>query len=1076
MVPMTTQLVDEQRAFLNAAEVAGSAVLAVGGPGTGKTTALVEAVVRSVEAGAQLGHVVILTWSRPDAQRLRRTVVGRLGASQLAPVITTVPGWCLALQSRYGARDASGELPRLLTGPEQDLQVRELLSAAGPQLWPRSLRKAVGTAAFAQQVRTGLARARQHGMDPADLEQAAARAGRPEWLGLARFFEQYLDVLDAEHAWDYAELVHRSRLLMLDEEVSASLTEQLAGVFCDEFAEYDPAQIGLIAQLHSLGVRVAATADPQTSVFAFRGADPRAALDFTSRFAVLGAPDPVRVEFQSVHRGSPAVRAGVARLLARVPLAGSAAAAVEHETAPRVRCVLHESLSSQAQSVAQELRAAHLAGLGWAQQAVICRTGKGGLAALAGSLASLGIPVEVAGDEIALGEQACVLVLLDAMGTVLDLAEGRAPERQRLARVLDSPLSGLDPSSIRLLGRTLWSAQEHTSSRTAGELVLDRLAALAGEPNPAASDGAGAGNPSVRHPARNHPGDPRLEALIRLGRLLGEAADDLRKGRSGYDVVWRLWAGTDWPQRLYADALSTGTTATAANKDLDAICALFDLASRHVELTGVRGLRSLIAQIGGQEIPGDMARESDPRGRGVQVLTAHRARGRQWDLVILVDATEGQWPGPRRGEGLIAAREIGEPAQPQASAAPRWIQQERRLFTLAASRADRELRIHAVCGAGDERTSVSRFVGEFGAEIVESGRHTVRQQTLDALAGELRRCAVDPQSSRALRAAALLQLRSLAQLHDDRGVALVASARPDWWWGVDYRRTVPPGTGVDSHTEPVRISVTGLERMARCPRCWFLDSQAGGAEPAGAGASIGSLVHLLAEQAVTAGLGEQAQHAAVDEFWPRIDFDVAWRSEQERASTHEMVGRLARWTAAPRGREVVGVEIPITYQLDLGEDALVLTGTIDRLERETGSGRLWIVDFKTGRRAPTKNEAAANVQLACYQLVVGLGACAPLTSSAPQVGGAELVQLRVAEAAARPEMPKVVAQPSLVEHPYPPGGHEAASAGPTWIHDLARTALGWIRAGQFPAMKNPMCGHCPHRSDCPVWAESGGRR
>lgn len=1092
MVVMTTQPTDEQRAFLAASRVPGSAVMAVGGPGTGKTTALVEAVAQAVGAGARLEQLVILTWSRPDAQRLRRAIVERLGASQLAPVITTVPGWCLGLQERFGTRDAAGELPRLLTGPEQDLQVRELLAAAGPELWPPALRAAIGTAAFAQQVRTGLARARQHGMDPADLEEAGRRAGRPEWVGLGRFFEHYLDVLDAERAWDYTELVHRSRLLMLDETIRDRLAEQTGGLFCDEFAECDPAQIGLMAQVHAMGVTVAVAADPQTSAFGFRGADPRAALDFTTRFAVIGGSEPVRVDFRTVHRGSDAVRAGVVSLLDRLPRAGAPGPPPAPTGAPRapsgaegeerrgstaqpsgspatVRCLEHESLSSQAQAVAQELRAAHLGGVPWAEQAVICRSGKGGLSVLAGSLAGLGIPVEVAGDEIALAEQTCVLVLLDALRLVLDMAEGHPADddRQRLIRILNSPLSGLDPAAVRQLGRTLWSAQPHDGTATGEDLVLRRLAACAVLSGSVVGTGALQADDAC---------DPRETAVVDLGRLLGAAARDVGTGRSGYDVLWRLWAGTGWPGRLRSDALGSGTTATAANKDLDAVCALFDMASRHVELTGARGLRMLIAQIEGQEIPGDVARESDPRGRGVRVLTAHRGRGHEWEHVILVDATEGQWPGPRRGEGLVAAPSIGEEqVQPDPGAAG-WIQQERRLFLLAASRARRELGIHAVVGGGDERSAVSRFVTEFGAEVVESGRPTVRQRTLDALVGELRRSAVDPQSSGALRAAAVGELRRLSELRDDRGELLVASARPDQWWGLRRARTAT-GDLDDTDRQPVRLSVTGLERITRCPRCWFLDNQAGGAEPAGTGAGIGSLIHLLAEQSVTADLGLPGMHDAVDDFWPRLGFDVDWRGEQERRATHEMVDRLGRWAVAPRGREVLGVEIPIEYELDLGGDLLVLTGTIDRLELETASGRVWIVDFKTGRRAASRKEAASNVQLACYQLVVAGGACAGHCGGSPRVGGAELVWLRVPASAKRPDMPKVVAQPSLADHPYPPdAGPDSTLDGPTWIHDIARAAVGRIRSGQYPALENPACGYCPHRADCPLWAGTGGRR
>ncbi|MDN6799493.1 MAG: AAA family ATPase, partial [Propionibacterium sp.] len=68
---MSFQLLDQQRAFVEACARPHGAVLALGGPGVGKTTALVEAVAQRVEAGAHMDRLVVLTWSRPAAQRLR---------------------------------------------------------------------------------------------------------------------------------------------------------------------------------------------------------------------------------------------------------------------------------------------------------------------------------------------------------------------------------------------------------------------------------------------------------------------------------------------------------------------------------------------------------------------------------------------------------------------------------------------------------------------------------------------------------------------------------------------------------------------------------------------------------------------------------------------------------------------------------------------------------------------------------------------------------------------------------------------------------------------------------------------
>src|SRR5690606_16230529 len=129
-------------------------LLVRGGPGTGKTTTLVEAVVARVAAGADPQRVLVLTFGRRAAAALRHRIEHRLTAvagTVPEPLVRTVPGYAFGLLRRAAA--GRGEPPpRLLTGPEQDQVIRELL-AAEPERWPGRLRAALPTRAFARQLR-----------------------------------------------------------------------------------------------------------------------------------------------------------------------------------------------------------------------------------------------------------------------------------------------------------------------------------------------------------------------------------------------------------------------------------------------------------------------------------------------------------------------------------------------------------------------------------------------------------------------------------------------------------------------------------------------------------------------------------------------------------------------------------------------------------------------------------------------------------------------------------------------------------------------------------------------------------
>ena len=105
----------------------GPAVL-LGAPGTGKTTALVEAVVARVQRdGVPPDAVLVLAASRTAAAALRMRICARLGRTVREPLARTPHAYAFGLLRR--ARVLEGEpSPRLISGPEQDRVLADLLA------------------------------------------------------------------------------------------------------------------------------------------------------------------------------------------------------------------------------------------------------------------------------------------------------------------------------------------------------------------------------------------------------------------------------------------------------------------------------------------------------------------------------------------------------------------------------------------------------------------------------------------------------------------------------------------------------------------------------------------------------------------------------------------------------------------------------------------------------------------------------------------------------------------------------------------------------------------------------------
>ena len=152
------------------------------GPGTGKTTTLVEAVVDRIEnRGPRPTSVLVLTFSRKAAEQLRDRITARLGRTTSTPMSSTFHSFCYALIRRYSPADLYATPLRLLSAPEQDVVLRELL-AESPEAVRVAGRRCSGPRdpGFAREVHAVLGRAREQGLEPEELRRLGEEHDRPE--------------------------------------------------------------------------------------------------------------------------------------------------------------------------------------------------------------------------------------------------------------------------------------------------------------------------------------------------------------------------------------------------------------------------------------------------------------------------------------------------------------------------------------------------------------------------------------------------------------------------------------------------------------------------------------------------------------------------------------------------------------------------------------------------------------------------------------------------------------------------------------------------------------------------------
>ncbi|MGW4628732.1 ATP-dependent helicase [Streptomyces rubiginosohelvolus] len=1149
----------------------GGPLLVLAGPGTGKTTTLVESVAARVNRGGDPARILVLTFSRKAAVELRDRMAARLGAAR-GPQATTFHSYCYALVRAYQDADLFADPLRLLSGPEQDVTVRELLAGQldlekeglGQIRWPDELRACLTTRGFADEVRAVLARSRELGLGPDALADFARRTGRPDWSAAAQFLAEYLDILDAQGVLDYAELVHRAVLLAERPEVAAELAGRYDAVYVDEYQDTDPAQVRL---LHALagnrgrapeyarghgepargeggrgegtraggarseaaragdarsavaraGRTLIAFGDPDQSIYTFRGADVNGILEFPETFRRAdGTPAPVGVLTTSRRSGA-GLLAATRLLTRRMPLTRLPADTVRAHRelhavrdGGRVETYTYPTASTELENIADLLRRAHLEdGVPWQEMAVLVRAGGRSLPAVRRALTSAGVPLEVDGDDLPLRHEPAVAPLLTALravataalrglpegdreekggqdeadGAERDEADGAGPgeadaadpgetggaglgetggadpgktggagraeartpswlDTETALTLLTSPLGSMDAADLRRLGRALRDEERAAGIRVPAPSD-DLLARALAEPERLVTH-----DPAYAHGAQ------------RLGALLRKARELLEGGGTAEEALWTLWNGTPWPGRLERAALRGGAGGRNADRDLDAVCALFDTAARAEERTGGRGALNFLEEVDAQDIAADTLSRRTARPDAVRLMTAHRSKGLEWRLVVVAGVQEGLWPDLRRRGSLLEADRIGRDGLAEPLTPGALLAEERRLFYVAATRARDRLVVTAVKAPADDGDQPSRFLTELGVEPRDVTGRPRRPLAVAALVAELRATTVDPGASDALREAAAHRLARLAALTDDEGQPLVPAAHPYRWWGLEEptRSAVP----LRDRDQPVTLSGSALDQLANtCALQWFLGREVKADAPATAAQGFGNVVHVLADEVASGRTPADLDvlMERLDSVWNGLAFDAPWKSEQEKDHARAALERFLHWHVLDRaGRTPAASEHDFDVTLEAGEYAVRIRGSMDRVEQDA-EGRAYVVDFKTGKGAPTKDEVAAHPQLAVYQLAVREGAVDEVFDGRrPEPGGAELVQLR--QPAPKKEggdaFPKVQAQEPLAGE---------------WVSDLLATAAGKVLDERFSPTTGTHCSHCTFRASCSAQPE-----
>ena len=984
-------------------------LMVLAGPGTGKTRVITHRISRLIHNGADPERIVALTFTVKAAEEMRARLATLVGAANADRVQAgTFHSWGRRALQRFADVLGISPMTMLADSAQRATAMEDAVRAAAARGGVRPGSFAEGLDAVASRCAAWIDRCRIQGLTPTSAREAGERwedmiqAGGPsgDWdktrldaerERLRRFveavevFEDLEAIRAARHLAEHDDaIVLPTKLLREHDGAGAILRDEARHVVVDEFQDVNPAQLGLLRALCPPGSRpdLCVVGDDDQAIYAFRGADEIAFARFASLWE--GASE---VRLTENHRSSPAILAAAGESISRAHRRQAPDKVLEARrelfgaAPPDDVLAVHLETDSDAGPVISAMIRAQRArepGVALERMAVIARSHTD-LDRIARSLEQDGVPVLRARQRRAFDNPA----VQDLHAWLQLLAQPRSVFAA--VRLMTRLPYAIDPQRV-----VEWRASVE-------DVTDDALEPLAAQ----------------------HPGARRFTDDLRALRAhaLSERIDRL---------AWQVLTQTGLAQ---AELLPEQEHATRSRDLSAALAFIADKAPRLAAPADVRAFLEHFERLDARDrtytLADDAPESVDESAPGVRLLTAHGAKGLEYDTVFVprVDPSHG-FGSSRSDDTDDLPRAITDPdAIDSRDDSARRIDEERRLFYVACTRAERRL---VLLAKQRKRPSGSthffqelawpgsptehpggpvRLVhaeemiddaGEAGVPIARNepiDEHAVSLEEVHRLEREARRAAAvalegagEAKTAESLAevhagltsAAARLAITGALARGEDPPAFLVEQAGDGF---ADRAKRRLRGLGGAAPTppepKPLSLSYSAIDAYLRCPRCYQLRYEFGLREADSDVQSVGIVVHNALHRFYSAwreadaeGLPKPGRALLLEIGDATLDAGVPAAARDDLRP--QLIAQLERvWDNMHDERDhIVELERRSSFPFEVDGLTHSIVAVLDRIDQTPGG--LWrIVDYKTGKAwDKLASPKADDLQLGIYALAL----------------------------------------------------------------------------------------------------------